>query len=127
MFCRKCGKEIGDAAFCPFCGHPSKDEVEVIDPANSEAKKEEVKKNDEDKASGWWGVLCFFVPIVGLILFLVWMDDKPKTAKKCGIGALISVILGVVLAVVYFILIFIFGPAIFHSIDIKVDVSGMVH
>ena len=43
MFCRKCGKEIGDAAFCPFCGHPSKDEVEVIDPANRKKKKEEVK------------------------------------------------------------------------------------
>lgn len=20
MFCRKCGKEIGDSLYCPFCG-----------------------------------------------------------------------------------------------------------
>lgn len=123
MFCRKCGKEIGDAAFCPFCGAPTKEETSSV----NENKNVEVKKSDDDKASGWWGVLGFFVPLAGLILFLVWMDDKPKTAKKCGIGALISVILGVVLAVAYFILIFIFGPAIVHSIGINVDISGMVH
>ena len=28
---------------------------------------------------------------VGLILFLVWRDNKPKNAKAAGIGALISV------------------------------------
>ena len=25
-----------------------------------------------------WGVLGFFIPLVGLILFLVWMKDKKK-------------------------------------------------
>ncbi len=117
MFCRKCGKEIGDAAFCPFCGAPAKEETSSV----NENKSVEVKKNDDDKASGWWGVLGFFVPLAGLILFLVWMDDKPKTAKKCGIGALISVCVSVALTILYFILIVILGPAIFGSIGIAFE------
>ena len=34
---------------------------------------------------------AFCIPLVGLILFLVWRDNKPKNAKAAGIGALISV------------------------------------
>ena len=30
---------------------------------------------------------------MGLVLFLVWKDQKPKTAKAAGIGALVAVIL----------------------------------
>ena len=40
---------------------------------------------------------------MGLVLFLVWKDSKPKTAKAAGIGALVSV----ALAVVYYIIIFV--------------------
>lgn len=50
-----------------------------------------------------WGVLGFFFPIVGLILFLVWHDDYPKRAKMCGKGALISVIVWVVFFVLWII------------------------
>ena len=32
------------------------------------------------------------IPIVGLVLFLVWKDTKPRTAKAAGIGALVCVI-----------------------------------
>ena len=32
------------------------------------------------------------IPIVGLVLFLVWKDTKPRNAKAAGIGALVSVI-----------------------------------
>ena len=44
-------------------------------------------------AGASWG---FCIPIVGLILFLVWKDQKPRTAKVAGVGALISVIVGVI-------------------------------
>lgn len=49
-----------------------------------------------DSGSIGWGVLGFCIPIVGLILFLVWKDQKPRTAKVAGVGALISVIVGVI-------------------------------
>ena len=47
--------------------------------------------NPVDSGSFGWGVLGFCFPIVGLILYLVWKDSKPKSAKVAGLGALISV------------------------------------
>jgi uncharacterized Zn finger protein (UPF0148 family) len=39
-----------------------------------------------------WGILGFFFPLVGFILFLVWQTEKPLTAKSAGTGALIGLI-----------------------------------
>ena len=55
-----------------------------------------MNENANDKGGFLWGLLGFCIPIVGLILFLVWKDSKPKSAKAAGIGALVSVIIGVV-------------------------------
>lgn len=41
--------------------------------------------NAEDKGGFLWGLLGCCIPIVGLVLFLVWKDTKPKTAKAAGI------------------------------------------
>ena len=46
-----------------------------------------------------WGLLGCCIPIVGLVLFLVWKDTKPRTAKAAGIGALVCVIAYVLLYV----------------------------
>ena len=44
-----------------------------------------------DNGGFGWGLLGFCIPIVGLVLYLVWKDTKPKTSKAAGKGALISV------------------------------------
>ena len=46
-----------------------------------------------DNGGFLWGLLGCCIPIAGLILFLIWKDTKPRTAKAAGIGALVSVIL----------------------------------
>jgi len=46
----------------------------------------------------------FIFPIVGLILYLILKDTKPKNAKSAGKGALISVITGVVIYVAIMVL-----------------------
>ncbi|MDR2156669.1 MAG: zinc ribbon domain-containing protein [Clostridiales Family XIII bacterium] len=51
---------------------------------------------DDGKSVGF-GILGFFFPLIGLILFLVWRKDKPKKAKSCGIGALIGFVLQIIL------------------------------
>ena len=56
-----------------------------------------------------WGPLGFLVPIVGLILFLIWKDEKPKTSLMAGKGALISIILSVAATVLFFIVFLVFG------------------
>lgn len=63
----------------------------------------EENTNVVDNGGFLWGLLGCCIPIVGLILFLVWKDTKPKTAKAAGIGALVSVCI----AVVYYIIVFV--------------------
>ena len=86
-FCKNCGKEIdNNANVCPNCGVSQTPTV-------------------VDNGGFLWGLLGCCIPIVGLILFLVWKDTKPKTAKAAGIGALVSVIL----IVVYYVAIIMLG------------------
>ena len=87
-FCKNCGAQIDDqAVICPSCGVSQTTTPAVV-----------------DKGGFGWGVLGCCIPIVGLILFLVWKDTKPKTAKAAGIGALVSAIAGVLIYVLTFAL-----------------------
>lgn len=53
----------------------------------------------EDTGSFGWAVLGFFIPIAGLVLWLVWKNTKPRTASQCRNGF----IAGLVLTVVFYI------------------------
>lgn len=53
-----------------------------------------------------WGILGFFLPIVGFILWLVWKDEHPARSRSAGIGCLVSVCLGVVGSIIYVIILF---------------------
>ena len=64
-----------------------------------------MENNVNDNGGFLWGLLGCCIPIVGLVLFLVWKDQKPKTAKAAGIGALVSVILAVAYYIVVFVII----------------------
>lgn len=77
-YCKRCGAPISDQAMvCPSCG------AEQYTPPTM-----------QDNGGIGWGILGCCIPIVGLVLFLVWKDQKPKTAKAAGLGALVAVILG---------------------------------
>ena len=107
-YCTKCGQEIDDdAAYCPNCGtsmgsggytqqpyHPSQNNA-----YNAPRNQYNPNMYNYDSGSIGWAILGFFIPIVGLILFLVWIGDKPRSAKMAGLGALINVILSVLLFV----------------------------
>ena len=61
-------------------------------------------ENPKDRGGFMWGLLGCCIPVVGLVLFLVWRDEKPKTAKAAGIGALVSVILTILIYVGVFVM-----------------------
>ena len=64
---------------------------------------------------GWflWGLLGCCIPIVGLILYLVWKNERPKTAKAAGIGALVSVCIGIL----YYIAVIAIGVSMFSLVS----------
>lgn len=111
-FCRNCGKEIdGNAVACEYCGaaqvqEPTVEPTQTVEPTPGVTP---TQPPVVDNGGFGWGLLGCCVPIVGLILFLVWKDTKPKTSKAAGIGALVSVIASVVIYIVYFVLILAFG------------------
>ena len=79
--CTQCCTKVELAAnFCPSCGRSLAIE----------------KKPAEDKKSVGWGILGFFIPLLGFILYLVWRKEKPLRAKSIGIGTLVAVCVSVV-------------------------------
>ena len=55
---------------------------------------------NKSKGSVGYGILSFFIPIVGLVLFLVWRQTEPGNSRVSGIGALIGVIVWTVVPLV---------------------------
>ena len=110
--CQYCGQSMAEHLLvCPHCGQPVpgalendhsssqlKDSVQV--PEQSVEKIEatvpnignNVRSHSVDSGSFGWALLGFFIPLVGLILFLVWRKERPMNANSAGIGALISVV-----------------------------------
>lgn len=88
MYCKNCGKEIdNNAEICPLCG------VRV-----KEATPEKV-----DNPSHFAGVASCCFPIVGLILYFIWKDEKPKSAKVVcywTLGGMVTLVLIYVLCIV---------------------------
>lgn len=71
MKCKKCKYKINDGIkICPNCGY-------------------DLKIGQKARA---WGMLGFFFPLVGLILYLVWNKkiNREKDRKFLGIGSLIG-------------------------------------
>jgi len=92
-YCGNCGNEVNEKAYvCVKCGVVVGNDVDSI-PVS------------EDNGGFGWSILGFLVPLVGLILYLVWKDEKPKCAKAIGKGALISTIIGVVIYILMMLLI----------------------
>ena len=64
-FCRNCGQEIHDnAVICNHCG-----------------VAQTTVPGQVDNGGFGWGLLGCCIPVAGLVLFLIWKDNKPKTAK----------------------------------------------
>ena len=73
-------------------------------------------ENPEDVPSTGFNVLSFFFPLIGLILYLVWNDKKPRRAKAVGKAALIGFIMGIVFNIVVYVLSALAGFTMFSYI-----------
>lgn len=92
-FCFNCGNKVEENSYiCTKCG--------VV--VNNNVSNKVVNINDNGGIA--WAILGFFVPLAGLILYLIWRNERPKTAASVGKGALISTIVGVIIYVLFMIL-----------------------
>lgn len=78
--CTDCGKEISETATCcPNCGARN--------------------KYNTDKSSFGLKVVCFFLPIIGFLIFAINIPIRPKYAKGCLIASILplAILLGLIL------------------------------
>lgn len=69
MYCENCGRTVDDtSSYCNNCGARIDNKSNAI--------------ISEDSSSLGFAILGFFIPIVGLILFLIYEGKKPKRANN---------------------------------------------
>ena len=74
MFCPKCGKEITDEAFCPYCGQATDGKSNPY--------------QSMDAPNPLYALIAFFIPLAGLVLFIASKKAYPKRAKSALKGYL---------------------------------------
>lgn len=115
MYCRNCGAPLADnAVVCARCGAtvtPPAPPPGTQQPYQSQQQPyhppyyqypygQQPYPQQEDRPSAGFHVLAFFFPIVGLILYLVWKDQKPRCAHAIGKWALIGFIANTILIII---------------------------
>ena len=92
-FCPSCGIQYTAAKYyCDQCGSALKDVVSVAALDSQTDRSNNLTTVDSQSAG--FAVLGCFIPVVGLILFLIWKDKLPLRAKSTGKSALIGFITG---------------------------------
>jgi hypothetical protein len=85
------------AKYCANCGSEVKQNQEVCLECGHRLKGSPNRNVRVEGDTLGWAVLGFFFPLVGLILYLVWKEERPRASLSAGKGALWSVIIQVVL------------------------------
>lgn len=78
MYCYNCGKELDDkAVVCPDCG------------VAQEREPEKDNKASKFLTGLLYFLLGFFMPSAGLVLYLVWSEERPSEAKAAISGVIV--------------------------------------
>ena len=106
-FCTNCGAAVEEAApavasapvqesLPPFDQQPQQAPgYQQPSPQPTFAPAGEAQTASDDTGSIGGGILGFFIPLVGFILFFVWRNTKPQNARVSLIGAVIGLCLGI--------------------------------
>ena len=83
IYCKECGKEISDTVTsCPHCGY-----------LNNKTQNESTNLEEENTVLN---IISFLLPIVGLILYVIYLDSHPTRAKSIGKCALFGALLPII-------------------------------
>lgn len=99
MYCHQCGKEVSsEVKYCPYCG-AALDQQATQQTQYQNGGYQPIHQqppyygNNDDAPNPGFAILSFFIPIVGLILYLVWNKDYPLKAKSCLKGLITGVVM----------------------------------
>lgn len=102
MYCHHCGKEVGDAKYCPYCGVELRVDYDETQDSQSQNDYEPLHQSsyyhEDDAPSFGFALLSFCIPLVGLILYIIWNRDYPLKAKSCLKGLIIGFVAEFVIA-----------------------------
>lgn len=131
-YCTNCGSPCEDsAAFCSNCGtklgeqtpppyqQPQYQQSQYQQPVYGTPYQQPYRQPAAPlKASDGkfiYGLIGFFIPLAGFILWLVLKDEREGDAKRAGRGALISIILSFILGIASFVLMAVFGASVLEN------------
>lgn len=127
MYCMHCGQPLppNQGEFCQNCGAPVQAGVNATNtpPVNvppyygQQVPLYIPPPVSYENADTLLKVVCFFFPIVGIILYFIDRDKKPVSAKQCLNMSLIAigVEVGIVVLVYLFLFLFVFGTAMMFA------------
>lgn len=91
MYCKNCGGWISDdSVFCSYCGCR-------VDEGN---RAPGGSASADNESNVWFSVLSFFVPLAGLILYIVYETKNPTRAKAAGKWAIIGFLVSIGLSII---------------------------
>ena len=107
MFCPNCGNQIqsDNAVVCLKCGC----KLDVNNTYNNSSA-------NKDEAETLLKVLCFFIPIIGVILYFVDRDKYPGRAKEVLKFALIGWLVAILITGLVVACLIVFGVLSFNQL-----------
>lgn len=94
LFCPGCGKRLSpNEQFCAACGRKRPESAQPVEqPQQAQQGYYQQPVYSQDIPTSGMNALGFFLPGVGLILYLIWKDQTPMKARSIGKFALIGFI-----------------------------------
>ncbi|MGN0668977.1 MAG: zinc-ribbon domain-containing protein, partial [Oscillospiraceae bacterium] len=117
MFCRTCGKEIGnESVFCRYCGSRTM----FPQPAFPNSQLEIVQEKDDDKINVGLIFVCFLIFIVGIVLGASNLKDgRKKSGKVYLVVGIVSAVIDITFSIIYLMFLCDFfsllSNALFHT------------
>jgi uncharacterized membrane protein YvbJ len=115
MHCRECGESVRENTeictncgvrplnsnkHCQGCGTRTKPEQELCVSCGVRLTNRKSSLAKDDNPSGILNLAVCCFPIIGLILYFVWKDEKPNSARAVCKWAIIGTVLGFVLYII---------------------------
>ncbi|MDE7464025.1 MAG: zinc-ribbon domain-containing protein [Clostridiales bacterium] len=108
MFCKHCGNHVrDDARFCPSCGastaEPQYQPVQPQQQYQYQPQNQAPATKSENPIAIVGFVLCFIIPLAGLICSIIGYNNAKKGAPYGGLA-----LAGIIISTIYIVLVFIF-------------------